>query len=57
MKELEIMQVFCLQLLKELETGKLSGEENGWLTSDEVRKHFDDRKGNEFGYTESDSGN
>ncbi len=57
MKELEIMQVFCLQLLKELETGKLSGEENGWLTSDEVRKHFDDRKGNEFGYTESYSGN
>ena len=29
-----------LRLMCELEKGKRSGEEKGWINSDEVRKHF-----------------
>ena len=30
----------ALRLMCELEKGKKSGEEKGWLTGEEVRKHF-----------------
>ena len=30
----------ALKLLSELERGRKSGEENGWISADEVRAHF-----------------
>ena len=30
----------ALRLMCELESGRKSGEENGWLSSDDVRAHF-----------------
>ena len=33
----------ALRLMCELEKGRKSGEENGWLSSDEVRAHFEER--------------
>ena len=33
----------ALRLMYELEKGRKSGEENGWLSSDEVRAHFEER--------------
>lgn len=32
-----------LELMSELAKGRNSGEENGWLTSDDVRLHFQKR--------------
>ena len=32
-----------LKLLNELEKGRISGETEGWLSSEEVRAHFRDR--------------
>lgn len=34
----------ALRLMCELEEGRKSGEEKGWLSADEVRKHFEDKK-------------
>lgn len=31
-------------LLRDLEIGRASGEENGWISSDNVRQHFADKK-------------
>ncbi len=53
----EGIQAPCVQLLKELEAGKQSGEELGWLSPMEVRKHFSEREEKELGYTELDLGN
>ena len=33
----------ALRLMCELERGRKSGEENGWLSDIEVRKHFEER--------------
>ena len=33
----------ALRLMCELEKGKRSGEENGWVSSDDVHKHFRER--------------
>ena len=33
----------ALRLMCELEKGKHSGEEKGWISSDDVRKHFRER--------------
>ena len=33
----------ALRLMCELEKGRQSGEENGWLSSDEVRARFEER--------------
>lgn len=33
----------ALRLMYELEKGRKSGEENGWLSSDEVRARFEER--------------
>ena len=33
----------ALQLMCELEKGKRSGEEKGWVSSDDVRKHFKEK--------------
>ena len=33
----------ALRLMCELEKGKRSGEEKGWVTSDDVRKHFKEK--------------
>lgn len=33
-----------LRLMCELQTGKKSGEEEGWISSDEVRDHFRSEK-------------
>ena len=33
----------ALRLMCELEKGKRSGEEKGWVSSDDVRKHFKEK--------------
>lgn len=33
-----------LMLMCELAKGRESGEKNGWISSDKVRKHFEERK-------------
>lgn len=33
----------AIKLLSELEGGRNSGEENGWISADEVRAHFEER--------------
>ena len=33
----------ALRLMCELDKGKRSGEEKGWVTSDDVRKHFKEK--------------
>ena len=33
----------ALQLMCELEKGKRSGEEKGWVSSEDVRKHFKEK--------------
>ncbi len=53
--EKEYRQSSSAQLLKELEAGKQSGEELGWLSPLEVREHFSERKERKLGYTELDS--
>ncbi|MCP1111261.1 hypothetical protein [Ohessyouella blattaphilus] len=39
-KRSEISDDVVQILMNELTRGKTSGEENGWLTSEDVRKHF-----------------
>ncbi len=34
----------ALDLMEELEKGKNSGEENGWLSSEDVKAHFSEKK-------------
>lgn len=36
-----------LKLVNELSKGKKSGEEKGWLSADDVRAHFNNRKNEE----------
>ena len=31
-------------LLRELEIGRVSGEENGWILSEDVKKHLEERR-------------
>ncbi len=41
-KEYEKMQAWR-KLKAELDEGRRSGEENGWIPADEMRKHFEER--------------
>lgn len=33
----------ALKLMYELQKGKISGEDKGWLSEDDVRKHFEEK--------------
>ena len=33
-----------LELLKKLDQGRQSGEEEGWLTAEDIRTHFQERR-------------